>query len=371
VTIIASLFVGVRSEDPMAQVRALPQISDDSISKALELEYPLNEFLMYNIVEGFLCQSKQSRVDKDTTKSLRPDLGVRSEGQNMVQEYITKRYSEDYDLRLGQMGGDEKKQLCDELVEQMRNTDSICTFNELLSDGIQRGEVLFKIANFNSQGCLELHEALLDKERPVVKRALKLQVFYTGEDDEQKPVWNGGNMYRTSTKRLEQLLISIGEDVVWSRIQQRYSDKVSHVYRDSEKSNRHGHSTALASYFAFGHDMLVSFCGSVSCEAWADYQKEHHNCCGVACALRKFELEGMQPSVDRLAAKRAKRAECQNNVEKMNAAIEEKKRRKANRLTKVQAQARVGKTPKRKHVAASSADSDSDGSESYGSNMSQ
>merc|ERR1712100_709733 len=132
------------------------------------------------------------------------------EGQSMCQEYILQRYTEDYEYRLKQMGGEEKKQLCDELVDKLLSTDDMSVFNELLGDGLRRGEITFQIANFNSQGCLELHEALLDKARTVVNRASKLQVFYTGEDLEQKPVWNGGNMYRTSTTRLQQVLTSIG-----------------------------------------------------------------------------------------------------------------------------------------------------------------
>merc|ERR1712216_297464 len=244
---MAQLFIAVRSADPVAEARKIPQISNETLVEALGLQYPLEEFIMYNIVEGFLYQSKQSRVDKDTTMALRPDLGVQSEGQRMCQEYVLQRYTEDYEYRLKQLGGEEKKQLCDELIETLVSTDSMPKFNELFCDGLQQGEIAFKIANFNSQGCLELHEALLDKDRNVVSRAFKLQVFYTGEDQNEKPVWNGGNCYRTSTQRLQEVLASIGEEAVWLQIRERYNSKVSHVYRDTTtmsngkcRCNRHG-----------------------------------------------------------------------------------------------------------------------------------
>jgi hypothetical protein len=307
----------------------MPQISDESIAEALDLHYPLQEFLMYNIVEGFLYQSKQSRVDKETTISLRPDLGVRSEGQKMCQEYILQRYSEDYDLRLKQMGGEEKKLLCDELIEKLCATDSMEVFNHTFSNGLKRGDISFKISNFNSQGCLELHEALMDTEVAVAKRAQKLRVFYTGEDADQNIVWNGGNVYRNATKPLQELLTATGEEAIWLQIQELYRSKKSHVYREGAGGcNRHGHCNELPSYFAFGHDMLISFIGSVTAEAWKEYQKDHRCCCGVAAAIRLEKQEGLHVSIERLAAKRAKRTECLHNPQALCAAIEEKKKRK-------------------------------------------
>jgi hypothetical protein len=355
-TIMVQLFLAVRSEDPVAEAKKMPKISDETLVNTLDLQYPLQEFLLYNIVEGFLYQSKQSRVDKDTTISLRPDLGVQSEGQGMCQEYILQRYSEDYEYRLKQMGGEEKKQLCDELVEKLLSTDSMPVFNELLGNGLQQGDIMFQIANFNSQGCLELHEALLDQDRAVVKRSLKLQVFYTGEDLDQNSVWNGGNMYRTSTTRLQQLLTSIGEEATWLQIQERYKSKVSHVYREHGKCrcNRHGHSNTLPSYFALGHDILFSFVGAIASDAWLEYQQAHPHCCGVAKAIR--DPEALKVSIERLAAKRAKRAECQHSQEKVNAAIDEKKRRKAARSKNVP----VVAAQKRKVPTTSDSDSDND-----------
>merc|ERR1719242_1847931 len=118
--------------------------------------------MMYNIVEGFLFQSKQLRVDKDTSKSLRPDLGVRSEGQRMCQEYLLSRYSEDYEIRLKHMAGEERKHILDNLIKELLETESMASFCRLLTVGIERGEVSLKISNFNSYGCSELHDALMD-----------------------------------------------------------------------------------------------------------------------------------------------------------------------------------------------------------------
>jgi hypothetical protein len=328
-TIFVQLFQGIRSSSPVMHVREIPQISDEFIAKALDLEYPLEEFLVYNIVEGLLYQSKQSRVDKDTPKSLRPDLGLRREGQKMCEEYILQRYSEDYDYRLKQMAGEEKKVLCDELIERLLETDSMDTFNSLLSEGVSHGEIEFKIVNVNSHGCLDLHDALMDTSRSVMKRSLKLEVFYTGEDVHQKPVWNSGNVYRAATAPLQHLLTSLGSESIWNSIQETYSRKISHVYRDGMcRCNRHGHSNDLPSFFAFGYDCLTSFVGSVCPEVWSEYRSKHQNCCGVA----KVIGDGTHSSIERLAAKRDKRAECSSSQEKLNAAIDAKKAKRAMNL---------------------------------------
>jgi len=127
-TLIVPLFKAVRHEDPVGQTRAIPQVSDETLAKAMELEYPLEEFILYNMVEGYLYQQKQDRVDKDTTKSLRPDLGVRSVGQTLCREYISGRYAEDYDYRLKQMAGEEKKELCDRLIDDLVNLIPLLLF---------------------------------------------------------------------------------------------------------------------------------------------------------------------------------------------------------------------------------------------------
>lgn len=327
-TIIVPLFQAISHDDPLGQAKAIPQISDETMTHALGLDYPFEEFLLYNIIEGFLYQSKQSRVDKDTTKSLRPDLGVRTVGQQMCDEYILQRYSDDYDLRLKEMAGEERKQLCTELIQKLLETDCMKRFSSLLSKGVTHGEITFQIVNFNSQGVIELHRALLDPSQIVEKRAEKLYVFYTGEDDEEMAVWNGGNMYKTDTNPVRKLLTGMNKKTMWEKIQERYQTKGAHVYRGSEsQQNRHGHSNSKPSYFAFGHEMLAEYFGVVSKETWETYQEVHPTCCGVCDAVS--DLGQFKLFCDHLCAKRLRREECLNDPAKRDAAIGAKKERKA------------------------------------------
>jgi hypothetical protein len=362
ITIIVPLFLAMRSDsDAVVEcARAVPRISDATITKALELDYPLEEFLLYNMVEGFLYQSKQSRTDKETTKSLRPDLGVREEGQKMLQDYLLERYTEDYEYRLKQMAGEEKKILMDDHIRALVNSETMSAFSHLLAGGAERGAVQFQIANANSQGCLELHAALMDKELIVPKRAEKLYVFYTGEDldDDTKAVWNGGNGYRTSTKPLQKLLEEFNEGAMWDRIKARFASKISHVYRSC--SNRHGHSNSFPSYFAFGHDLLLSFVCVSSEEVWLEYKKMHSNCCGVQDALAN--PKGLSEAVRLWNEKRDRRTECENDKAKMEAAIDRKKARQAHR--RANPKQKLQTLARKRAASAGTSDSDSDGSDS-------
>jgi len=264
----------------------------------------LDEFLLYNIVEGFLYQSKQSRVDKDTNAPLRPDLGRRSVGQSMVREYLRERYSQDYEQRLKQMASEERAQLCQEAIEGMLRAESVESYCKLLTDGVRRGEVTFKIENMLSYGCSELHEALLDLERDVLARAEKLQVFYTGENAECEPVWNSGNMYRTRLEPVKSVLGHLGRDDVLHHILDRFSSKRSHIYRGGNgECNRHGHSNDFPSYYAFGHASLLSFAGTVTDDAWQEYRLRHATCCGT-CSF----AEDAKCHIDKMAQKDATKA---------------------------------------------------------------
>lgn len=297
-------FSAVRQEDPVAQMRAIPELTEEEVVKALSLDYPFQDFLLYNIVEGLLYQSKQSRIDKETDKPLRPDLGTRSEGVDMVRAYLRERYSQDYGLRMKELVEQEKKQLCKELIGKLLCAYTLEDFTTLLTNGIARGPVTFKIDNCLSYGCLELHDALMQTDHDVPLRVEKLKVFYTGEDSTQAAVWNGGNNYRTNFAPLQQLMSSLGAEATFEFIVERAKEKRSHVYRGGQCAcNRHGHSNDFPSYFAFGHDSLLPFAENSSKETWEAYQRDHANCCGVCSVLYLAE---------RQLAKRANRADSAN-----------------------------------------------------------
>merc|ERR1712232_26435 len=67
---------------------------------------------------------------------------------------------------------------------------------------------------------------------------------------------------------------------------EKYRSKMCHLYRGGAcNCNRHGHSNDLPSFFAFGHNSLLSFAETMDDKALAEYQAQHATCCGVPSLL--------------------------------------------------------------------------------------
>lgn len=148
--VVPALFSALRSaadeEQVVAAVRALPTTSFDhpeAICEQLQISYDFDDFFVYNVVEGFLCQSKQSRIDPETNKSIRPDLVDKSAGVENCAEFIRARLQANWEKRLkSTVIGQEQKILKDELVDKLVASNTVEQFEHLLKHGLQRGAVM-------------------------------------------------------------------------------------------------------------------------------------------------------------------------------------------------------------------------------------
>merc|ERR1712048_1121134 len=105
---------------------------------------------------------------------------------------------------------------------------------------------------------------------------------------------------------------------VMNYILERFSSKRSHIYRGGKCAcNRHGHSNDFPSYFAFGHESLLSFAGSVTDDAWEEYRLSHATCCGTCSFVADAECH---------VAKRAKKqaARAKKGCEEASGALEQR-----------------------------------------------
>jgi len=293
-TLIVPFFQAVRLQEPVQAIRAVPPLSDATVSAALELDYDLDTFLLYNLVHGFLYRNKQERIDKDSNAPLLPDLGANSgaAGASACSCFIEKQYAADYDHRLKVLAGQEQRTMQEEHRAALLSTTSADDFNNLLKAGVTRGPVRFKIANCNSPGASELLPALLDASLSVPVRGQKLWTWLSGTDRYGETVWNGGNMLRTPLGPLREALTALGKDTLLKALEKAYKARRSHVYRGgAENPNRQGHSNDKPSYFAFGHLSLEAFARTLDAAGWAEYEREHCKCCGIA------RYEGWKPAV--------------------------------------------------------------------------
>ena len=286
----------IHSENPIQAVQAIEPMSTESITQSLELPtgMTLDDFMLYNVVEGLLCTSKASRVDKETDLPKLGDLGNPGEGISMIEKYVASRYETDYKQRLKVLHEKEQTILLDELFDLMVKTEDMSEFVLCILEGKQRGPVKVVMDGPNSPGFGTLHQRLMDNTVDVPKRAEKLYLIYSGRPlDSDDKIFNGGNLlYSCDWKPLKSLLEAKKKIDVWERLQEDLRTR-GHIYRHGP-ANRHGHSNDFKSYFAFGCKTLVDYKNTISEEEWCQYIKDHANCCGVGQFLAESEAEAFR-----------------------------------------------------------------------------
>lgn len=274
---------------PIQAVRKVEPMSDETIAKALDLpssSITLKDFMLFNVVEGLLCTNKASRVDKETNLPKLGDLGHVGVGSKMIQEYVASRYEANYKERLKVQSEREQRILQTELVATLVSTTSLEEFEACILEGKQRGPISVQINSPNDcAGFQILHNALMNLEQTVPRRAAKLYLIYSGrplDGPQDKKIFNGGNLYCCDWKPLQELLVACNKTPIWERLQVEMRTR-GHVYRGgSEDANRHGHSNDFKSYFAFGCKTLAEYHARVDTADWCTYIQDHRECCGVA-----------------------------------------------------------------------------------------
>jgi hypothetical protein len=284
-TLLPELFEAILSSDPTAEMKKIPKLTEERAANYLRLDFGYDEFILYNIVEGLLYGDKQSRIDKETNKPLLPDLGNRAKGDEMIRKYVVDRYQKDYEARLKDFAGQEQKELCQELVNELQQSKSVESFCRTLQHGITKGMCHLSITNMASVGFTLFHDVILDKTQDVTLRAEKLIVWYTGRDPKGEPVWNGGNVLRCPRAPLKDLLMEIGAWEEWTLLEDRLMNRSVHVYRVTQLPNRHGHWDDLQSYWALGFDTLQQYFESTDDGEREAYTQRHAACCGVSAYL--------------------------------------------------------------------------------------
>ena len=139
--------------------------------------------------------------------------------------------------------------LIDMLVDKFIESDDLIETTKLLKNGMDKEYVHASISSVGDYGYLDLYKKLSsDKNIPLLIE--KLELFLSGRDSDDNPIWNNGNIVRDMSGFTEILDEYKNNEYVF-RIKDRIK-KSMHIYRGME--NRHGHSNDKPSYWAFGYD---------------------------------------------------------------------------------------------------------------------
>ncbi|CAF3331798.1 unnamed protein product [Rotaria sp. Silwood2] len=267
-------------------IKDISSINDNSICETLNINYNIKAFKFYNIVQALLYTSKASRVDSDNEKMKIIDLVNKKAAKTMVQDYIRKRFENQYSSDLAIKGRSERTELAATLVQSIIQSQDHNEMIKLMREGLTRGKTQLAITNSSSLGFVELKDKLLNLNENIPRRLDIIKVFLLGRDykNNDEPVWNNGNvLFTPNLCDFEKIFVSLGYANEWEKLKAEYIKRNLHIYRDG--FNRHGHGNTKPSYWAYGFMTLQLYKDNISPEIFKEYCEIHHNCCGVSQIL--------------------------------------------------------------------------------------
>lgn len=267
----------------METLKTSSSLNDEFICQALNINYDLKQFRLYNVIQALLYPSKASRVDSENDRMKMIDLVDERAAKQMIQNYIRKRFENQYASDLAVKNRSERTELASNLVQSIIQSKTHDEMIGLMRDGITRGKHQFSIVNSSSLGFVDLKTKLLDINEQILRRLDIIKVLLLGRDykNDDEHVWNNGNVLFTPDLRdFEKIFLHYGYENEWEKIKNEYMKRNLHVYRDG--FNRHGHGNTKPSYWAFGYMTLQLYKENISEEDFREYCRIHHDCCGVS-----------------------------------------------------------------------------------------
>jgi hypothetical protein len=279
IVLIPAFLSAVNDSNPVAAIQKIPKLTDNLVCEVLQLPYDLKTFKFYSLVQSLLYPEKALRVDDEKFMMRINDLHNKQSAENMILEYLTKQYHDDYSTRRTHKKKEEHNIVMHKLIDDLINTNDFKEFCDLKGQGLTYKNINFHIVNHTSMGFVELKEKLLDTSLNVPLRSEKIYVFLTGKNFNGDKIWNGGNLLRIKLSEYEYLFEKFNGTEIFEKLKELYKLNPVHIYRD--KINRHEHGNGKPSYWAYGWETLEKMYKHISAEEWKEYKEIHYNCCGI------------------------------------------------------------------------------------------
>ena len=279
---VPTLLKGALDEkNPIEEIKKLPNnlLTEEFIKENLGIEYDLDLFRFYCIIQSFLYREKSDRCDSKEKRMLISDLFYNKHFDKITKKFVKRVFQEEFQKDKNKKIKSEIEILKNEIVKQLLNSTTQKDFVELLNKGIKKGNVEIKIVNTDSIGYNDLMNSLLDENiKDIPFRPEKLFILMTGQDY-YNVIWNGGNILRDLNK------IKKAKQFLSEKLLKKFEEikKASiHIYRGgSDMCNRHGHSNDLPSYWAYGYQSVYEMSLNENESFMEDYYKNHIGCCGL------------------------------------------------------------------------------------------
>ena len=263
-------------QDKKKAFEELPLYNEDNIIKALGINFDLNHFKLFAVIQAFLFRTNEERIDTKEKIMKIIDIGNYDLAEKMVKDYVKTLYRENYDERLNMQKKTENEMLENELIDKMEKSDTMEEYVKLIKEGIKRGVRTCKMDGISNSVFIKLKKDLIENGENIPLINTKIAVLVLGYYKEEK-VFNNGNIYRGFMDFKD--VICNKDEQYWNKLYKYISKKRRHVYRELE--NRQGHSNDKPSYWALGYKSIEEMFNTISKVEIEEYKKVHSQCCGL------------------------------------------------------------------------------------------
>ena len=297
ITIIPSFLKASLADDYISEFKniEIDNITEEIKRDRLGINFDSKLFKLYCIVQSYLQHEQAIRSDTKLKKMKIIDLGIQENAEKFVKDFIRNLYKEQYDKDLKERSIKEKELIIKELVNQLVDVDDINSFNSLLQNGVNKGEISYKMVDHTSEGFMDLINILSDISKDIPLKKLKILILISGKDKKQNVIWNKSNIFRNFKNYYPLKNVLIDEE--WDYLMKSIRKRGLHIYRDQK--NRQGHSNDLPSYWALGYTNVFEMKENISEEEFEQYVQEHNNCCGfyngTYCVMRRCDKRKGKP----------------------------------------------------------------------------
>ena len=269
------LFEAAQKTDPLNEIKNMPKFTEEKKKELFGINYDFNKFLIFNIVQSLFYKEKIDRENENDKIMKIMDSNDEVEVDKFLKEQTKHIYSSKYNIENQKQIKLQNEIIAKELVEKLKNAQTLDEFNELMRKGITKGYLTHIIKDESTKGYNDLKNILLDEKAEVPLRFEKIRNIISATDEKGEVLWNKGNAVRNKRNHYQKFIEKNIPDL-WKQISEI---NIIHKYR--EKMNRQGHSNQKQSYWAIGFDTLDQFYKKSTKETVEKYKGIHTNCCGL------------------------------------------------------------------------------------------
>jgi hypothetical protein len=277
------VFDALETENYKESLKQIPTASNELMAKTIGIDFELEKFEMYSVVESIIYHTKQLRVADKTAKNMDlPDIGYKCEAEKMIDKFIVNYYQKFYNSNLRDKTGKEYETTIQEMIKKLISCEYE-EFEQIMKSGFTYKTRFAQLINTTSKGFTELGNELRDTTKDVSHRFRKLWVYILGKNPDKTVIWNGGNAIRVDLRPYEYVFNYYKKAELWDLCKKHYLKSIKHVYRGGfDKCNRHGHHNNKPSYWALGFKTVSDMKDKISNEEYQQYANVHCECCGFS-----------------------------------------------------------------------------------------